>query len=113
MSRGFWLVALLTAMSGVSHADPLQLLPCTEVSLLSPGCEEGVESEVDAQAVRPEPPLFTPQTMRPDTPPLLLKVFNDPTDANIQAYLAWERRTFTRVFEVDAKLKQARHERKR
>lgn len=111
--RSFWLVALLTILPRVSQADPLQLLACTEVHLLGPGCEEGVESEADIPAARPEPPLFTPQTMRPDTPPLLLQVFNDPSDANIQAYLAWEQRYFARVFAVDAKLKQARQERKR
>jgi hypothetical protein len=84
--------------------------------LLGPACESpGVlEDQGPSPApAAPEPPLFTLQTMHPSTPPLLVQVFNDPSDANIERYLEWEHRYLSRILEVDARLKQQRKERKR
>ena len=109
-------LALLVLSSSVAAAQPLQFLECAEVNLLSPACTgNGVEEDegTSAPPPAPEPPLFTLQTMRPDTPPLLVKVFNEPTAANIEAFLAWEHRYLARTLEVEALLQQRRQQRKR
>ena len=108
-----------TALCIVLHvplvlADPVRLVDCTEVNLLADACaaeDEHPTEEVLPQA--PPPPLFTRQTMRPDTPPLLLKAMNDPTDANLDAYLDWQHQYLSRTLEVEAKLKQRRQQRNR
>jgi hypothetical protein len=99
-------VGLVLVSSTVAGAQPLQFLECSEVNLLGPACDEAVvDQESSHLPPAPEPPLFTLQTMHPNTPPLLLKVFNDPTPANIAAYKAWERRYHRRMFEVEQLLK--------
>ena len=107
-------LALLLASSPAAMAQPLQLLDCAEVNLLAVACEESVVGDEPAPAdapPAPAPPLFTLQTMRPDTPPLLVDVFNDPSDANIAAFLEWEHRYLSRAFEVEEKLKRHRQQR--
>ena len=107
------LVLVLASTTWVS-AQPLQFLECAEVNLLGNACDEAAVQDETTRAPSlpaPEPPLFTLQTMRPDTPPLLVNVFNDPSDATIDAFLDWEHRYLSRAFEVEQKLKLRRQRR--
>ena len=108
MPRRLLCVVLFTVFPSLPlPAQSLQFLECAEINLLGPACDETVmEQELSQAPPAPEPPLFTLQTMRPDTPPLLLKVFNDPSDANIAAYKAWQHRYLSRTFEVERRLKE-------
>lgn len=109
-------LVLLLMRPLLAHAQPLVLVPCTEVNLLGTACDEDEPLDVPGASPfpqAPEPPLFTLQTMHPSTPPLLIKVYNDPSPANRKAYLDWEKRYLGRIFEVDALLQEDRQQHKR
>jgi hypothetical protein len=44
--------------------------------------------------------------MAPDTPPLLLKLLEEPTVAHAQAFLAWQQRRAARLAEVQQLLRR-------
>ena len=44
--------------------------------------------------------------MAPDTPPLLLKVLEEPTVEHAQAFLAWQQRRAARLAEVQQLLRR-------
>lgn len=100
------LACILVSSTLVWSQSP-QFLDCVEVNLLAPGCDEATVDEPRTPPVPPVPdePLFTLQTMHPSTPPLLVKVFNDPSDANIAAYKTWQHRYLSRTLEVERRLK--------
>ena len=103
----------LASSSGV-WAHPPQFVECPELNFLAPACDVPAEEVEQPPAPPvPEPPLFTLQTMRPDTPPLMLKAMNDLTDATIDAYLDWEQRYLARAFEFEARVKHRRQQRQR
>lgn len=108
---------LSTAMLGPALGEALHLIECTEVNFLGAACDDNEDAvkviDDDVSDVSPPPPLFTLQTMRPDTPPLLVKAYNDPTDANIDAYLEWEHRYFSQALAADARIKHRRQQRQR
>jgi len=54
----------------------------------------------------PPDALFTPETMAPDTPPLLLQLLQEPTAANAQAFLDWQRARLARILEVQQLLQR-------
>jgi hypothetical protein len=106
---------LLACLVPCTRAQAVSLVECTEVNLLGPSCEGRevrVESEPSAPGEAPISPLFTPQLMHPNTPPLLRKAYNDPTDANIDAYLDWEDRYHSALVYGDTRVKQRRQQRK-
>jgi hypothetical protein len=51
------------------------------------------------------PPLFPPETVSPDMPPLLLKLLQEPTTANARAFLAWQRARWQRIQAVQTLLR--------
>jgi hypothetical protein len=51
------------------------------------------------------PPLFTPETVSPDMPPLLLQLLQEPTEAHARAFLAWHQARLQRIREVQALLR--------
>jgi hypothetical protein len=51
------------------------------------------------------PPLFPPETVSPDMPPLLLKLLHEPTTANARAFLAWQRARWQRIQAVQTLLR--------
>lgn len=113
-----WVVLLLLPLWRVpaTRAQQPQFLECPEVNLLGSACEGAVQE--DDRGPRPAPPvpeapLFTLQTMHPSTPPLMIKALNDPSDANLDAFLDWEHRYLARTLEVETRLKHRRQERKR
>jgi hypothetical protein len=57
-----------------------------------------------ADAVAPQEPLFTPETVSPDTPPLLLRLLQEPTKANARAFLAWYQARLARIQQVQTLL---------
>jgi hypothetical protein len=50
-------------------------------------------------------PLFPPETVSPDMPPLLLQLLEDPTEAHARAFLAWQRARLQRLQVVQALLR--------
>ena len=53
----------------------------------------------------PLSPLFPPETVSPDMPPLLLQLLEAPTEANARAFLAWQRARLQRLQVVQAMLR--------
>jgi hypothetical protein len=51
------------------------------------------------------PPLFPPETVSPDMPPLLLQLLEDPTEAHARAFLAWQHARLQRLQAVQALLR--------
>ena len=63
----------------------------------------------DQEAPSPAPaaePLFTPETVSPETPPLLLRLMQEPTASNALAFLAWQRARLERIQQVEALLRE-------
>jgi len=114
---GLRIAAMLLVLCGLGgmvqpvQAESLQLLDCPAVHFFQDPCEETEAAAPQpvvppAPVSQPEEPLFPRETLAPDTPPLMVKVFNDPSDANIDAYLAWHERKAERLKLVQAKLKE-------
>ena len=55
-------------------------------------------------AVAPAP-LFTPETVGPDTPPLLLRLLQEPTVEHAHAFVAWQQARQERISEVQGMLR--------
>jgi hypothetical protein len=81
--------------SAVASAGTLQLLACPQVQFFTDPCAfvppPMPGAGIGAPGV-PEEPLFPKETVSPYMPPLMLKWLNDPTDANLDAYLDWQER---------------------
>jgi len=83
----------------------LHLLDCPEVQFFGPACvSTPPPTPTPPPAPRPAP-LFSPETLAPDTPPLLLKVLEEPTLENARAFLDWQQRRMARVQEVQQLLR--------
>jgi hypothetical protein len=54
----------------------------------------------------PPEPLFTPETVAPTTPPLVLRLLQEPTEDHARAFLAWQQARLQRLLEVQALLKR-------
>jgi hypothetical protein len=69
----------------------------------------GVSASPATPAFTPAAPpeaLFTPETMAPTTPPLLLRLLQEPTATNAQAFLDWQRARLARIVEVQVLLQR-------
>ena len=102
-------IALLGTL-GTSLAQEVRYFDCAQVSFFAvPACVVPAPPAVPARPDTPPPPqeapLFSPETMAADTPPLLLKVLEEPTEANARAFVAWQTRRQQRVQEVQRLLK--------
>lgn len=113
MRRGqsvLWLgVLALGAWLPVAVAQEVGLLACTDVSIFGPGC--AVEAlpvvvPVVAEPSVPDFPLFPPETLARDTPPIFVQFLNDMTPENADAFLEWQGRRLHRMEEGTAMLKQ-------
>lgn len=105
-------LALALGVVTPSLAQEVRYFACAEVRFFAAGpcgAPGPVASPVPplAQAVPPpeETPLFPPETLAPDTPPLLAKVLEEPTVENARAFVAWQTRRQQRVQEVQQLLK--------
>ena len=103
------LVALVlwTSLVAPGWAQDVRLLDCAQVHFFGPACVR-VAPTPPAPAPPPPPPapLFSPETMAPDTPPLLVKLLEEPTVDNAQAFLDWQHRRAARITEVQHLLQQ-------
>jgi hypothetical protein len=64
-------------------------------------CRRGQRAPAAPQTLpAPPPPLFTPETMAQDTPPLMLKLLEDPTREHARAFFAWQQRRDARITAV-------------
>jgi hypothetical protein len=82
-------------ISGPEAAVSTPTLPPTE-SLPS------LSNAAPADASVPQASLFTQETVSPDTPPLLLRLLQAPTEANARAFLAWYQARLARIQQVQA-----------
>jgi hypothetical protein len=107
----FLSVLLLTGLlTAPAAAQEVQLLPCAQINFFAPAC---VPAAPVITATPPAPgapppiePLFSPATMAPDTPPLLLKLLEEPTLEHARAFLAWQAQRAARMAEVQQLLRQ-------
>jgi hypothetical protein len=78
---------------------PAPPLPAPPVALPAPPAAGAPSQDT------PLPPLFPPETVSPDMPPLLLQLLEDPTEAHARAFLAWHRARLQRLQVVQALLR--------
>ena len=106
-STTYTLAALIlwTSLTAPGWAQDVRLLDCAQVQFFGPACVP-VAPLPPAPPTPPPAPLFSPETMAPDTPPLLLKVLEEPTVEHAQAFLAWQQRRAARLAEVQQLLRR-------
>ena len=98
---------LWTSLTAPGWAQDVRLLDCAQVQFFGPACVPvTLTPPAPAPPVPAAAPLFSPETMAPDTPPLLLKVLEEPTVEHAQAFLAWQQRRAARLAEVQQLLRQ-------
>ena len=96
---------LWTSLTAPGWAQDVRLLDCAQVQFFGPACVP-VAPLPPAPPTPPPAPLFSPETMAPDTPPLLLKVLEEPTVEHAQAFLDWQHRRAARLAEVQQLLRR-------
>ena len=103
----FW-----TSLTAPSWAQDVRLLDCAQVQFFGPACVPVTLTPPAPAPLTPPPaPLFSPETMAPDTPPLLLQLLEAPTVANAQAFLAWQQARHARLSEVQQLLRHLTRQR--
>jgi len=105
--RALGAVCLWGCLIANAWSQDVQLLDCAQVQFFGPACVPVVPMP-QAQAVPSPPqevPLFSPQTMAPDTPPLLLKLLEEPTLENARAFVDWQHKRYERITEVQQLLR--------
>jgi hypothetical protein len=108
---GSLLGGLAAVGSGVASAEGARYFDCPIVAYFGEPCA-GVSTQVipsrtlTPMASSPEEPLFTPQTVSPDTPPVMLRLLQEPTEANALAYIRWQRKRLERAKEVQTLLEK-------
>jgi hypothetical protein len=98
---------VLGALTRPGVAQDVRLLDCAQVQFFGPAC-------VPVAPLPPTPPpppppvepLFSPETMAPDTPPLLLTLLDEPSVEHARAFLDWQQRRYARITEVQHLLRQ-------
>jgi hypothetical protein len=83
----------------------VRLLECAQVQFFGPVCMPVAPLPPPPPPPPPPAPLFSPQTMAPDTPLLLLKLLEEPTLENAQAFLTWQQERQARITEVQQLLR--------
>jgi hypothetical protein len=111
---------LLLALAGGSAAQArLDFFACGAVRFFGPACPPPpalpevpppVEEAPPPEEPSPPEPLFTPETMAPTTPPVVLRLLQDPTEEHARAFLAWQQARLQRILEVQALLKRLQPE---
>jgi len=97
MALGLGTLLLAGARTAWSQTSDAQFFACGEVRFFAQACPP--LPEAPPPAVVPAL-LFTPETVGPDTPPLLLRLLQEPTVDNARAFVAWQRARYTRISEV-------------
>ena len=108
-------VALLSLLWGSwifstpAWGQDTRLLDCLEVSFFGPGCAVAVPPESVAVPRSPtlaDYPLFPPETLAPDTPPVFMQLLEDLNPATADLFLAWQAQRLQRMQAVQQLLKQ-------
>ena len=109
-----WLSTTLLCGLGVAssqESDPLRFFACGEVRFFDQACAPPAAPavpaapEVPASPPAAPEPLFTPETVGPETPPLLLRLLQEPTVDNARAFAAWQQARQARMTEVQGLLR--------
>jgi hypothetical protein len=109
-----WLSSTLLFGLGVASSqaqEPMRFFPCGEVRFFGEACAPPTTpvSPVAPEATTPPPaapePLFTPETVGPETPPLLLRLLQEPTADNAKAFVEWQHARQARMIEVQGLLR--------
>ena len=105
-------LVLWTSLTAPGWAQDVRLLDCAQVQFFGPACVPVAPTPpAPAPPTPPPAPLFSPETMAPDTPPLLRQLLEAPTVANAQAFLAWQQARHARLSEVQQLLQQLTRQR--
>jgi hypothetical protein len=88
----------------------VRLFDCAQVHFFGPACVPVVPLPPTPPA--PVAPLFSPETMASDTPPLLLKLLEEPSVDNARAFLDWQQQRSERITEVQQLLWQLTRQRR-
>jgi hypothetical protein len=107
---------LLLALAGGSAAqERLGFFACGEVRFFGDACppppalpEAPPPAEETPTLEEPAPPepLFTPETVAPTTPPVVVRLLQEPTEEHARAFLAWQQARLQRILEVQPLLKR-------
>lgn len=97
---------LLCLLVTTASAQELRFSDCPTVTFFGEACPRPTPQQTLPAPPTPKEPLFSTATVAPDTPPLLLKLFAEPTLANAQAYLAWQQERQERLRQVQQLLRQ-------
>ena len=113
-------LVLLLALAGGSGAQArLDFFACGEVRFFGPACPPPpalpetpppTEEAPPPEEPLPPEPLFPPETVAPTTPPVVLRLLQEPTEEHARAFLAWQRARLHRMREVQALLKRLQPE---
>jgi hypothetical protein len=108
------LLLVLGLAVGSGAQTRLGFFACGEVRFFGPACPPSpappetlpaAEEEAPEEPLPPEP-LFPPETMAPTTPPVVVRLLQEPTEDHAQAFLAWQQARLQRILEVQALLKR-------
>lgn len=106
-----WFVVVLLvgflAWAPSSVAQGLVLVPCPGINFFGAACEEDIEPVPSLRGPVAVSPLFSKETMAPDTPPLVIDLLNHPTAAAAQRFLEWQARRFEAMAAAQRLLQQA------
>ncbi len=109
-----WLSSTLLLGLGLASSqelDPMRFFACGEVRFFDQACAPPVAPVAPPAPEAPAPPsaapepLFTPETVGPETPPLLLRLLQEPTVDNARAFAAWQHARQARMSEVQGLLR--------
>ena len=105
--KAWWSLLLIPTLALAE--PPLPYLDCPVLNYFDDECvlpQRAPESVLPLpQAPAPPAPLFTPETMAKDAPPLMRELLNNPTEENLRRYVIWEQQRWERIQQVQRMLK--------
>ena len=110
-----WLSTTLLFGTGTASSqelDPLRFFACGEVRFFGQACAPPAAPVAPPALEAPVPPpaapepLFTPETVGPDTPPLPLRLLREPTADNARAFAEWQYARQIRMMQVQGLLRE-------
>ncbi len=104
-------VLLWGSLTAAAWGQDVRLLDCAQVQFFGPACVPVAPLPPTPPPPPPVEPLFSPETMAPDTPPLLLKLLEEPSVDNARAFLDWQQHRAARITEVQQLLRQLTRQR--
>lgn len=113
MKAMFYGIAVSALAATLAQAEPpISYLECPVVQYFTEGCPMPVAPPERPSPVAPPPqapieyPLFPPETLARDTPPLMVELLHNPTPENARRYLAWQRERQERIDAVQRLIKE-------